>query len=463
MAKNGNSWDLESLIDLEQAAASIQETPPAVRRMVTEAVRGREGAAARRQGLWIWLDEVRQVRAGRRFSTALSLVTLGLSAVAFLGGISAMLGLLDRTKGGVNVTLFLAIVIGGQWLLLVVATVAWLCRQRATEGFSLLQSLAGRLVLKLSGASQDGWWDRLMDGGEAPRAAGLWRLARMAQTAGIFFNLGILSGLTGLVLLKHVGFFWETTTELAMRSGLHAVVQWLALPWSAVWPSAVPGRDVIESTRWLPGNADQLAPGPAAWWQFLLMTTLVWGMLPRVVLWLVAWQAGRLALGRLDFQARHHRALWREITHSPRTLAEDPPLDGVLVLDVGGSGWSEAALRPFLLQHLRVNPAAWRSVAVLDPGKEAEAARDLAKAPAGVVLLAEAWSLSPARMISLHSKIREQAGDEVPIKFLTANLGAGGRPAPVSPEEQAVWTSFVDSLRDPRAEVFFFQGNQRVL
>ncbi|MFU8804093.1 MAG: nitrite/sulfite reductase, partial [Bradymonadaceae bacterium] len=41
--------------------------------------------------------------------------------------------------------------------------------------------------------------------------------------------------------------------------------------------------------------------------------------------------------------------------------------DGVLVLDVGGSGVDREALRPFLLRRLRVNPAAWQPVAVLDP------------------------------------------------------------------------------------------------
>ena len=65
----------------------------------------------------------------------------------------------------------------------------------------------------LAGHRDDSWWHRLMDGGGAARAAVLWRLARMAQAAGVFFNLGILCALSGLVLVKHIGFFWETTTH----------------------------------------------------------------------------------------------------------------------------------------------------------------------------------------------------------------------------------------------------------
>jgi hypothetical protein len=295
-----------------------------------------------------------------------------------------------------------------------------------------------------------------MDGGGAPRAAVLWRLARMAQAAGIFFNLGILCGLGGLVLVRHIGFFWETTTEVAMFSLLEKLSHFLALPWLAWWPGAVPNPDQINAACWQPGR--ELAPGPAVWWQFLLMVTFVWGLLPRLILWILAWHAGHRALARLDFQGRSHRALWREITGVDRVETDAPPLDGVLVLDVGGSGLTEQALRPFLLRRLRVHPAAWQSTAVLDPGAEEEAARALAKAPAGVVLLAEGWSLSPARMISLHGKIRACAGPEAPVKFLVANMGADLSPAAVTADECREWSRFVDSLRDPAAEVFFFEN-----
>ena len=368
--------------------------------------------------------------------------------------------MLDRERGGINVTLFLAILLGGQWLVLFLAAIAWLVRRRAAEGFSGVQAIAGRLARRLAGNRDDAWWHRLMDGGGAPRAAVLWRLARLAQAAGISFNVGILCGLAGLVLVKHVGFYWETTTELAMRSALETSVKFLSTPWAAWWPDAVPGARVIEASRWLPGSAAGLAPGPSAWWEFLLAATLVWGLLPRAILWVLALHSGRQALARLDFQGRHHRALWREITGTDRIETDELPLDGVLVLDVGGSGLTAETLRPFLLRQLRVHPAAWLPVAVLDSGAEDEAARALAKAPAGIVLLAEGWSLSPARMIALHAKVRSSAGAEIPIKFLVANVGADHQPAAATADECREWTRLVDSLRDPAAEVFFFEVPQ---
>jgi Protein of unknown function (DUF2868) len=457
MASDSHRWTLENLVDFEQTVTSSTATPAAVRNSVIAATRGLDGAAARRVGLRVWLAEMKGASFGRKFNGALGLVGGGLALLTFLAGISAVLGMFDRGRGGIHVALFLAICIGGQWLVLLIATIAWFMRRRAAEGFSGVQAMAGRLARRLAGDHDDAWWQRLLDGGGAPRAAILWRLTRMAQTAGIFFNIGILCGLGGLVMVRHIGFFWESTTELAMGLFLETTVGILSAPWSVWWPQAAPDAATILSSRWLPGHTGGLAPGPTAWWEFLLMTTLVWGLFPRLVLWILAWYASRQALARLDFQGRSHRALWREITTAERVGTDTPPLDGVLVLDVGGSGLTEHHLRPYLLRSLRVHPSAWQSTAVLDAGAEKDATHALAKAPAGVVLLAEGWSLSPPRMISLHSKVRSCAGPDAPIKFLIANVGADHQPTTATADERREWTRFVDSLGDPGAEVFFFE------
>ncbi len=460
MANESRRWTLEKLIDLEQAAASSTATSREARAAVALAIRGREGADARRTGLGVWLDQAGTKSAGRKFASALSLVGGGLALLMLVAGISATHGMLDSERGGINVTLFLAVLIGGQWLVLLFASVAWMLRRTAAEGFSGVLTMLGKLARRLAGNSDDTWWHNLMDSGGAPRAALLWRLARTAQSAGIFFNLGILVGLAGLVMVRHIGFYWETTTELAMQSFLEEAAAFLSAPWSVVWPETVPDAAIIDASRWLPGRSTSLPPGPAAWWEFLLMVIVFWGLLPRAILWLFAWCAGRKSLLALDFQGRHHRMLWRQITGNERVDSTEKPLDGVLVLDVGGSGLSEIALRPFLLRCLRVSPTAWRSVAVLAAGAEQEATEALAQAPAGVVLLAEGWALSPPQMTHLHRKIRTGAGPEIPVKFLIANVGPNHQPITVTPAERHEWTRFVDSLRDPAAEVFFFENLQ---
>ena len=450
------TWTLEDLIDFEaELARTVGVTEPA-RAAVAVAVGRKTAAAARRGGMRAWLEHVRREAGPRhgsvgcRFAGALALVTTVGCVVLWLAGVGAVLGLVDRERGGMNVTLALAVLLGGQWLLLIAALGGWLVRRRVGDGFSLVQVALGKQARRLTGGHEAAWWGGLTADGAA-RAAVLWRVARIAQSVGIAFNVGIGCGLVGLVLVKQLGFFWETTTDGAMRTGLEATVKLLASPWARWWPAAVPDAAVIDASRWLPGRA--LVSGPTAWWLFLLVAVLVWGLLPRVILWCWCWRTERRALTTLDFQSRAHRTLWRDLTCSGRVEADEKPLDGVLVLDVGGTGLSQEALRRFLLRRLRVNPAAWETVAVLDSGAELMAAQALAQAPAGVVLVAEGWALSPARMSALHGQIRAVAGPEVAVMFLVANVGPDRQPSPPTAAECGEWERFVDALRDPAAEV----------
>lgn len=461
MAREPGRWTLEDLVDFEHEIGLSPTVPAALKDQVAVEARGLDGAAARRAGFAVWLEGVRGEKMGRRFLAALSMVGAGLAVLMFVAGISGVLGMLDRARAGVNVSLFLAILIGGQWLLMGLAMAGWLLRGRAgSAGIGIVPALLGRLARKISGAEAAPWWGRLVHEGGAAREVLLWRTARTVQVGGMAFNMGMLCGLAGLVLLRHVGFFWETTTAEAMAGILESSTRFLSAPWSGWTRGFVPDAEVIARSRWMPGNT--LGPGPAEWWRFLLMATLVWGLLPRWLLWAMAWRAERSALARLEFQARPHRILWRELTGNDRAEANDKPLDGVLVLDVGGSGISQESLRPFLLRRLRVHPAAWHPVAVMDTGAESEAGRAMKNSPAGVVLLGEAWSLSPPRMASLHARLRAHTGMDTPIRFLVANATPQGEPSPATPEERLEWERFVDSLRDPAAEVCFYEALQPV-
>lgn len=450
-----NNWSLRDVVDLESLLDGEVAVTASEQDAVAAETVGLSGVRARRAGLRCWLRLAGGgVTAGQRFGGAVGVVGVLVGVVFFLLGIAGVWGLRDVGRGGVHAPLFLVVLVGVQWLVLVVAFLAWLARGRVAGGSLWLRAVVARLVLKFAGQTRAPWWGRLLANGGAERDAITWRLVRMVQAGGVFFNLGIVAGLSALVLVRHVGFYWETTTQLAMRDMLVEGTRWLSLPWAAWLPSAVPDAQTIAATRWVPGM--KLAPGPDAWWEFLLMCVLVWGLMPRLLMWILAWAKERAALARIDFQARHHRELWRKLTGPGRSDPHDAPVDGVLVFEVGGQTWNREAMRPFLLRHLRVNPTSWHSVAVLDGGAEAEATAALAKAPAGVVLLAEGWALSPARMKAIHARVRKAAGEGTPVKFLVANVESGQAAEP-TPEERKEWEKFVDSLRDAEAEVFFYE------
>jgi len=446
-------WSLERLIDFE---AEIARSPDVrASKEVAALIRGRDARSAKRAGFSLWLDEAGPGGAGRRFLAALSGVA-GLSGLlTFVAGVTAVSGLVDRDRGGIHVGLFLVILIGGQWLLIVASILLGGLRKSFGKGFSGMASWLLSVARRFSGKAEPAWWSALvLEPGHA-RQAMMWRAVSSLSIPASGFNLGLLAGLAGWVMFRHVGFFWETTTDLAMRDGLAAMIRFLSAPWSSWFSAAVPTDTMIEAARWPPGNS--AANNSSAWWKFLLMTVLVWGLLPRVLIGLLAGCFERGNLAELEFLSRRHRALWRALVEVERADDHDAPLDGVLVVHVGGAAIKAEDLRPFLLRHLRVNPVAWGSMAVLDSNEESKTSAALANAPAGVVLVSEAWALTAPRMTRLHRQVRSASGPDKPIRFVVLNLSSNGQPDEPTADEKRVWENFIDSLADAATEVCFYQ------
>ncbi|MEI7929348.1 MAG: DUF2868 domain-containing protein, partial [Verrucomicrobiales bacterium] len=281
MARDGSPWTLEDLIEFEQALAHSAMPTSEEKRLVSASISGKSPESARRIGLNEWLDG-RRSGIGRKFTLALDAVSLGLFLLALSAGITTIFGL--YRWNGINVTIFVAVVLGVQVAILLGAWIAWLFRRKAGEAYSVVQSIIGVLARRLTGDRKSAWWHSLITRGGAGRRALLWRLARVVQTAGIAFNLGAIAALVGLVLFRNVGFFWETTTESAMRGWLEQAVKVIAAPWSWIDPASAPDARLIDATRWWPEKSASLSPGPAAWWRFLLWALIVWGLLPRLIL-----------------------------------------------------------------------------------------------------------------------------------------------------------------------------------
>ncbi|MFD0892277.1 DUF2868 domain-containing protein [Luteolibacter ambystomatis] len=454
MARDRGRWNLADLIDFEQALGSASSGPGEEEKssLLME--------GAERRVVWRrWLESWREAGSGgpgRKFLGALRGVTFCLAVVMALVGGSAVLGLWEPERGGINVGLFLALVLGTQWLVLLGALLAWLFHRRAGEAFSQIQGWVGVLARRFSGEKDPEWWHRLMEDAAARKAV-LWRLARSVQTAGVAFNLGALAALAGLILFRNIGFFWETTTESTMRAVLWQVTHILSAPWQWVDPIAVPGSLTLDATRWEPGEVGKLAPGPPEWWRFLLWSLVVWGMGPRWILRAVCrWQEGR-ALKALSFQSKHHRAAWREwFAAEQREEIHNRPADGALVIDVGGAGFSPDKLRPILLQKLRVNPVAWERIGVLDAASEASAREALSRADAAIVLLAEGWALSPRQIEGLLARVGEVKENRRVILFV-GNAEAGAI-RPPSAEERRTWENFADGMRGSEIELIFVEG-----
>ena len=80
------------------------------------------------------------------------------------------------------------------------------------------------------------------------------------------------------------------------------------------------------------------------------------GMLPRTVISIWAGWKERRLLSALTFQAPQHRKLWRSLTRVRRGEEPKGPVDGALLITIGGAEPDHESLRPFLLRRLRMNP-----------------------------------------------------------------------------------------------------------
>ncbi|BCX47369.1 DUF2868 domain-containing protein [Haloferula helveola] len=428
-------WSLPELIDFETELAGWDG------RATPDRDGGSRAAVMKR-----WLEARDTGSIGRRWMGGLGAAGVLAALLAAASGAGAVWGTLDRETSGVNVIWMLSATLVLPWILFVFAFFAWLARGRIPM-IGVVGSAMEKLSLRFVGEEVRAVVERIRRSGELARVLA-WNLARRTQTVALSFHLGAFLGLGAMVLFKHVGFFWETTTETALRSFLDRAVEVLALPWSWTAPHLVPDVEGSEIGRdWMENGT--------GWWQFSLLCLAVWGVLPRLflVLW-VSWKQRR-ALASLTFQAPQHRKLWRALTEVRRGEKIEGPVDGALVVTVGGAEPDHEALRPFLLQRLRMNPTAWESLGVLDEGREEAAREALAKAPAGIVLFAEGWSLAPRQMERALDEVKAKAGERRQV-LLVGNPSESGVEA-VTADERGQWERFVDGRKGEELELVFYE------
>jgi hypothetical protein len=350
-------------------------------------------------------------------------------------GFGAAWGCFDARHEGVNVLLLLLVTLIAPWLFLLGSVVAWIFRPvRGGVIGQAIRLLAGRFAGKRGGEVLA----RIEGNPELSKALGL-RIAAKAQGVVADFHVGAVIGIWAMVFFRKVGFFWETSTEAAMERGLEALVRVLSAPWYPIAPRFMP--DVAATRRddtWTGGGQD--------WVMFLILSLALWGIVPRLLLLCLARVQEWRTLREPVFQSPAHRKFWRVLTGVRR--GEDPQglADGALVIDLGGIAPDREALRPFFLRHLRMNPVAWETLDVLDAGREAAARVALEKAPAGIILLAEGWSLAPRRMEETLKKVLDAAGGRRVVVHV-ADFEKDGRPGAVKPDERAAWEAFADGQK----------------
>jgi hypothetical protein len=485
---------LANLIDLEAQLARDRDADPAAlaardRAVLPEAALepgGRGGLLAR------WLDALRArdraaLRPGRAVAGALRGLRTALALAGVVLGWGA--GTAVTSYGGghpVNVWNFLLVLVGVQVLLLAVLAVSFFLPLAAVgaPALGLLRSavaglyprLAARLLRDGAGRGEE-WralWHRVRTRRSLYHAVEPWLLLSATQAFGVAFNVGVLAAVLRLVVFTDVAFGWSTTLVELDAPRFHALAGAVAWPWRAAWPEAVPTEALVEATRYsrLEGAYAIAGAGRTArpdlvggWWPFLVAALLVYGLLPRVLLLLLAHVRAARILARLPHgdaevgrvvarltaphvDARAPRAeaaadLPARGAEPARTGAGGGPCAVVLWRDVPGGGPLEAAVSRALGRPVaRTRRAGGRD--------HEEAGADWAALADGadLVVVAEGFEPPDTAVRRLLAALRGAVGAGRPLTVLLLDAAAS-RPAPPRPEDVRVWRDGLAALEDP--------------
>jgi hypothetical protein len=428
-----------------------------------------------------WRSVARDASAsglGARLDRLRTVVTIAMAVLGSVtGGAVALTAFAYDGSEPVNVVRLLALLVGTQLVLL---------------AFTLLL-LPGRIlglrhIHDLLTALNPGAWaaavfqkiarappgvTRLFDG-HAPRAAAVrfakWQVLYWSQTAAVAFNVAALVAAIMLVTFSDLAFGWSTTLD-ADPAAVTRVVQRIAWPWSTLVPLAVPSADLVEQSQFfrLEGSA---VPASAprtlgAWWPFTILALVTYGLVPRLVLLMLAATRLRAATKRLLLDDPGVTALLdRMVSPEIETAAAEhdvaPPLEVGLpptaLRPITGSAhaliWEDSlpadAVRDYARLHFGL---AVTSVTKAGGGEllidRAALEQLAADAEQPLIVFTPAWEPPLLELLDFLAELRRRIGAAASI--IVAPVPDG--PRAVNDVERATWTRAIARLADPRLYV----------
>lgn len=488
---------LKDLIDLEARLGADERADP-------EGLRSRDRAALARVAspssdrpvlLSQWLEALRddgQGSPGERIAAGFRVTRVLLGVLGLLVGWSAAAVLLHYDGSEpINVATYLLVIVGVQLALLALLLLsapllrAFPDAPILSELHALLRfisRMAERVVEMASGRLSPERQEalraaraRLRTRSSMYRGVERWLLLDLTQVFSVAFNVGVIACGLRLVAVSDLAFAWSTTLDVT-ASGFHRVLSALASPFSWAIPDAAPTLELVETTRYWRGSfAGAAAPAIGAvelelagrWWTFLLSVTVVYGLLPRVLLLGFVRIMQRRALDSLPLDTP-------EIDRVIRRL-------GAPVVDMRGSGqsrvpaeaigelgsradrergapcslilWKDIPLTaeraaPLVSAGLSASVSAVYKAGGLDFEADASTCRKVAGDAHRVLLLAEGFEAPDKSVRAFLQTLREAVG---PRRTVLVSLveGASGDPSPASMEDVNIWRDRLRLLDDP--------------
>ncbi len=310
----------------------------------------------------------------------------------------------------------------------------------------------------------------------------------LVQLAAVCFNLGILAALIFKVLTTDLAFGWQTT----LQTGAVAVarlVELLALPWSWLLPAGTgyPDPAQIQGSHIIlkEGISQLSSTALTSWWPFLCLCLIVYGLLPRLALYL----SGRIALTHLlrTFRfdgARHQQLLQRmqtpvltttekaaprqplsrkreQKTASPQPTGAIPARALLLIPEELADEYDPEALSKQIRRQTGYKEI---ETHFFDPAMPVTSLCDasLSSQPNGenrpVLILQEAWQPPINEFLHFLTQLRTTVGDTVSLFiFLIGQPDADAGPSPPREQDRTIWIRTIAAQGDPRLDVSSFR------
>lgn len=387
---------------------------------------------------------------------------------ALLGATAASATLAYDGRTPVNVLWFIVVVVFVQLgLLLLFLVVAWRARNGLLGGLAVW--LAQRRWLGRHGALVGAIGARASLHGSVDR----WYVFSLAQGAACAFNLGALVVSVALVAFTDLAFCWSTTLDLG-ATGMHRACTWIAAPWTALWPDAVPSLELVRQSQWVRmpggfvggGSLVDAVRSSARWWSFLVVALAVWGLLPRALAFAFGRWRMRRATRALGFDDHHCQALFQRLVPAQAAWAGPSPAEvgaeerlaqaphgearpATALTDAWLLCWGRlGAQREALSRTFGAAPTIAVGGADLAADDAARATLRAQKATR-VVLVLTAGSQPNKEVLDLLRALRKDLGARARLEVAIVGQDAAGNFAAADPDDLPAWYARLAQMADP--------------
>ena len=405
--------------------------------------------------------------ATQRLDIGLRVASVALGAAGFVLGLTAAAAALTYTGAyPVNLVSLLALLVLLPGLLLL-ASLALLPAR--LPGFGWLRSMLTSMNL---GHWLTVWLNRFLPqpllgfsgrNGSRTQRVSKWLMLRLSQCFAIGFFLGAVAALLWLVVFSDLAFGWSTTLQ-ADPARVATWFQAAAAPWSAWYAAAYPSAELVGASRFFRGDAAPASVAAlGAWWPFVLMCLLVYGLLPRISLYLLCrWRYDR-AVGAYLLGDRNVQALLQRMVSAWVQRNVDAPDDSVVpnaapittsrvALPAGPVAllvWNEALPAAQVADWCAAHDVELAAPAVLlgsTSSLATEQAETARLAGMHVLLLTKAWEPPLLELHDMLQRLAQVLGRDARIYVLP--LGLDGVAA--SDADDQVWRQSMHALQHPQ-------------